>query len=56
MGYGHKNSAKGGSHLTEQLLSIANGSAAHHSLLACVSSAPHLPLVTAPLGSELQLS
>ncbi len=68
MGYGHKNSTRGGSHLTEQLLSIARGSAALHSVcvcarvcvrvsaLACVSSAPHLPLVTAPLGSELRLS
>ena len=25
-------------------------------VLACVSTAPHLPLVTAPLGSELRLS
>lgn len=66
MGYGHKNSARGGSHLTEQLLSIASGSAALHSVcvrvqeresaLACVSSAPHLPLVTAPLGSARRLS
>lgn len=30
MGYGHKNSTRGGSHLTEQLLSIA--SALPHSI------------------------
>lgn len=57
MGHGHKNSARGGNHLTEQLLSIAGAApisvCEKESALACVSSAPHLPSLTAPPGSPL---
>lgn len=56
MGYGHENSARGGNHLTEQLLSIARSAACEkESALACVSGAPHLPSLSAPLGSPLLL-
>lgn len=60
MGYSHKNSMRGGSHLTEQLLSIPSGSAPLRLLCVCcvrgesvsalMRQPPHTPpLVTAPL-------